>query len=606
MKTPHRRSPRAPWSARHLAPALLAALALASCGGGGGGGGGDGSGGPTPPPPPTPLVEVHAVAPATGPFIGGTAVTLRGRAFELVTANEVLFGGQAATEIAVVDATTITCVTPPGTPGAAVDVVVRNARGTGTLAGGFLYAAPPPAQSDLSGDGIADLIVAAPGDATAAAGAGAVYVFFGRAGAFELDGLTAADADARIVGAAAGDRLGACVCGGDVDGDGVDDLVVGADRADLVGAPDAGAAYVFRGPIAPGSLLQAQAADVRLNGAPYAGDAFGSALELGDGDGDGIADLVVSAPGHDVPVPGGVPLQDSGCVYFFRGGPTLAHTSAPLADRAFDGALVGERLGEALSCGDLDGDGLIDLVLTAPLANVFDVVQLTAAGRVLVVFGRNGGADRAQLSGAAPGDAFGTAVVVADLDGDGVQDLAVGAPGNDVGDPEAGRVYVFRGGAAFADRRADQADFTFGGVPTQGSVGTTLRAGDVDGDAQADLLVGAPAADYLSSNNGRAYLFLGGPGLASLPVVEAHTVFAGAVEAGAAFSSSIALLDVDGDGFLDVAAGSPFLEGLGGLLLWRGRPAADLPALAPASAAAARLLGSTAGSRFGESIAPGI
>jgi len=574
--------------------ACLLSTALAACGGGGGGGGT--AAGP---------VQVTTIDPPTGAFIGGTPVTIRGAGFALLTQNQVLFGAAPATGVVTIDAQTITCLTPAGAPGARVDVVVRNDQGEGRLPLGFAYAIPAPPTSDVNGDGLGDLLVASPADSSAGIGAGAVFVFFGRAQPFQLDGLDASQADIKLVGHRPGDAFGTCVCAGDLDGDGQADLVVSANRVDAVGAPDAGAVYMFPGPIAGGQTIPAQAATIRLIGsAVVAGDEFGSSVVIGDVDGDGQADLMAAAPKHDV---GGA--LDAGCVYVFLGGETLASRSADLADHFVDGVGDGERLGSRMACGDLDGDGQTDLVLGAPSSDVQGDVLLFDAGRVYVLSGGasfigNAGQARVVIQGVADGDRLGEAVTVSDLDGDGQLDLIVSAPYQDSGELDAGRVYVFHGGQGLVSGSADTATVMLTGIPNSGPIGLTLRAGDIDGDSIADLLIGAPEANALGTRDGLAYLFRGGAGLGSRSVASADAVVYGDGQLLEGFSAAVSLVDVDGDGFADIVGASPRWSGLGRVHLWRGGAGA-IAGTKHTLDADVELTGTQLGGRFGESLAPG-
>ncbi len=584
---------------RHRAAWLLSGLvcsSLAACGGSGGGGGSSG----------LDQVQVQAVAPGTGPFIGGTTVTLTGRQFALEGDNTVLFGGSPATSVVAVDAQTITCVTPAGAPGSTVDVVVTNQNGQGRLALGFVYATPAPPASDVNGDGLADLVISSPADSTGGTSAGAVFVFFGREQSFQLDGLAASDADLKLIGHKPGDAFGTCVCVGDVDGDEVTDLVVSANKVDAIGAVDSGAVYVFPGPIVGGPQLPAQAASIKLSGsAVVAGDEFGSALEIGDVDGDGLADLVVGAPKHD-----SVGQPDSGCTYMFRGGPTLGSRNADAADHAIDGVLAGDRVGARIACGDLDGDGSIDLVLGASGVDVQGPVLRHDAGRVYVLLGGSP-LDPMSLTTAAivldgvrNGDRFGEAVSVADLDGDGRLDLVASAPYEDSGETDSGQVYVFRGGATLVSGDAGRAEIRITGIPNSGPIGQALRAGDFDGDSVADLLIGAPEATGLATRDGVVYLFRGGPALVSASVADAHAVLHGSGELLEAFGSSLSALDIDGDGFADLAATTPRWSGVGRLQVWRGG-VGTITGSMYAVDADVTLSGTVLGARFGESIARG-
>jgi hypothetical protein len=594
LEMPRRRS----GALRVFAGSLFAAalLGFTSCGGGGHGHGSNA----------VSAVQVQTVQPGTGPFIGGTPITLHGRNFKMGEVNTVEVGGHPATDVVIVDETTLTATTPAGTPGATVDVTVTNSLGQGRLAGGFTYLMPVMPRSDVNGDGIADLVVAAPLDDSAGVDAGAVYVFFGSDDPVALLNRTADQADLKIVGHHAGDGFGSCVCAADVDGDHIPDLLVGASLVDAVNAPDAGAVYVFRGPLHAGPTMSALAANVRLTGqSTIAGDRFGSSVQVADVTGDGIADVLVAATQHD-----GAAGIDTGCVYCFRGGATLVSKGAEAADMAFDGEEAGDRLGNAVTCGDIDGDGSADLVLAAQLANPWAPTLMQHAGKVYVV---RGGASMVSgavsssdivIHGSAVEDRFGTSAVVADVNGDGIDDVLVGAPLNDSFDVDTGRVYVFFGGAGIASGSADDANVMLSGLPTHNSFGRTIRTGDVDGDSIADILVGAPDADYLNDSNGRVYMFRGGPTLQSHVAVEAAAIFNGEQVQDEALGSSLSLLDLNGDGFADICCSSAaHAASSGRVYMWLGSNTLSGQHLAATSDIL--YSGVEAGSRFGEQVAPG-
>lgn len=582
---------------------VLALLALPGCGGHGGGGGSNGGGGPTQ----TDFVGLNAVQPATGPFIGGTLITLQGRDFKRDEPNTVLVGGRPATDVVWVDATTLTCRTPSGTPGARVEVVVTNSLGEGRLADAFAYQPMPPARSDVNGDGIGDLVIGAPQDDTSGPDAGAVYVFFGSTDPLALLNATAASADVKLVGRMPGDLFGTGVCGGDVDGDGHDDLVVGACAVDAVGAPDVGAVYVFKGPLAGASTINAVGAQIRLTGeTAVAGDRFGSSVEVADMTGDGQADLMVGAALHDLP--GRV---DAGCAYLFRGGASLGSRGAELADMAFDGAAANDQIGGRVTCGDLNGDGLVDLVLLAPLADPVLPPYIANGGKVYVIWGsttltgRSTAAADVVLHGVATEDRFGTAAAVKDVNGDGIDDLLVSAPLNDALDADAGRVYVFFGGT-LASGSANTANVRLSGLPTHNSFGRSLRTGDVDGDGLADILVGAPDADYLNDGNGRAYLFLGSRTLGDAVAIQAAAIFNGEASPGIGMGSSVTLLDMNADGFADVVtSSSQYGSGSGRVYVWMGGQS-TLHGMFPSSLADVIYSGPGAGAQFGAQLIEGL
>lgn len=393
---------------------------------------------------------------------------------------------------------------------------------------------------DVNGDGFLDYIGGAAGDDDAGDGAGEAYLFYG-----PLTGkLRARKADASITGEAALDGFGGAVAGaGDVNGDGFDDILIGARSNDTAGT-QAGRAYLFHGPLAgTASALEANAIisgdafdEMGWSVAP-AGDVNGDGLddflvgawmadsvgeahlflgpvsgELGPGDAeasvsgvifseelgydlaaadlndDGVPDLVLGAPRP--PVDG----NDPGSVYVFFG-----PVSGSFAATAADVILVGERdndeFGIAVGAGDVGGDGSDDLIVGArqlfndgpgkayvfhgPLSGV-----ISAANADAILVG--------EVSIPDEGDHFGEAVASpGDSNGDGSDDVLVGAPHNAFGGRRAGRVYLFHGPlsgtveAVAADRIFSGSEFDLLGT-------AVAAAGDANGDGLGDLLMGAP------------------------------------------------------------------------------------------------------------------
>jgi len=311
---------------------------------------------------------------------------------------------------------------------------------------------------DLDGDGFQDILVGSDDeDGPVGDSSGGARAYSGWTGALLW----------MEQGAARNDLFGSAVAAaGDLDGDGVDDFLVGAIGADPTGLTDAGSVFLYSG--ATGAQLN------RFDGT-QGGAFFGSPLAAGsDFDGDGSPDFLVGSGGLGFPVE-------------LRSGTTGAILrSHPVSHRIDSLAIV----------GDLDGDGTDDYIIGdsgASLSTEKVVVYSGKTGRVLH-----------QLP--FPGGSLGFGVAVAgseDVNGDGVADLLVGGPAQDARD--LGAAFLYSGLDGSLLRRIDGSDQFFGQ--------SLVDPGDVDGDGTPDLLIGSPTADTATwSSAGRAALFSGASG----------------------------------------------------------------------------------------------
>ena len=374
---------------------------------------------------------------------------------------------------------------------------------------------------DLDGDGVLDFATSAPAHAEAGAWSGRVYAYSGRSGKllWRFDGAP---------GESAGNGLGRA---GDLDGDGVPDVIVGGPGH--AGIP--GKAWVLSG--RDGSVL-------RLLAAGEVGDRFGLKVgNVGDLDGDGKPDLLVGAPGSDTAgtnagsvhvlsgadgasllvlegeeagdnfgsAVAGARVEDEyliavgamaagpgdrGRVYLFRGESAAIDLVATI-----DALETGRNLGQFFVAlpGDFDGDGFPDVFAS----DWGDGANGSGTGRVSVHSGRTGEPLLA-IAGERQGENFGTSISDAgDVDHDGIPDLIVGAWQNAEHAPSAGRCALHSGkdGRLLAEYTCRQAGDTFGFDAT--------GIGDVDGDGAIDFLLTSAWSPVHGPRTGRVFVVAG-------------------------------------------------------------------------------------------------
>jgi uncharacterized delta-60 repeat protein/CSLREA domain-containing protein len=396
---------------------------------------------------------------------------------------------------------------------------VSTKAGSSTLAAGDGFGASVVPVGDLDRDGVTDVAVGAPGDDTGGTDRGAVYVLLMNADGTVRAEKKLANGSTNLGTLANGDAFGSSVAGiGDLDGDGVGDLVVGA-PGDDTGASGAGAVYVLRlngdGSVKAKTKLASGSTNI---GALVAADAFGaSAAGLGDLDGDGLPDVVVGASGDDTGASG------AGAVHVLRlnaDGTVKARTKLASGSANVGAFVAGDGFGSAVAgVGDVDGDGVPDLVVGAPGCDdggtdrgAVHVLRLTATGSVKagLKVSDTTGSLAAVLDN---GDQFGAALGAAgDLDRDGVNDVAVGAKGDDDAGTDRGAVYLLRldtTGAVVAEQklseRAGAIGFVLDNADAFGSA--VAGVGDLDGDGTIGLIVGVNGDDDGAAGAGAIVVF---------------------------------------------------------------------------------------------------
>jgi hypothetical protein len=344
------------------------------------------------------------------------------------------------------------------------------------------------AMGDVNQDGYADLAIGA-ADQTCRE-----WVLFG-----PLTGDTSIlDADITRIGlmdteAGHGSELD------DLDGDGVVDLIVGAYEHDG-GGFDAGAVYIDYGPITAGTDNLETTWDALLIGESRGAYAGRYVRTGGDVDGDGLRDLLVAAPYAS----GGAP--QSGAAYLVHGG-VLGERSLADADAKYLGEAANDYAGEGQALGDVDGDGRADILLGS-----YSSTSALYAGAVYAVLGPGthvsalANADSI-LRGETNRQQFGLGLAASDIDGDGVDDLLIGAMGDRMGGSNAGAGFLYWGPLPSGGGPED-ADATFVSGRSNSAVGMSAAIADLDRNGTGDIILGAPADNTGGGTAGAVYLQL--------------------------------------------------------------------------------------------------
>lgn len=481
----------------------------------------------------------------------------------------------------------------------------------------------PVGSGDVDGDGFADVVLApfyAPsGPANSKLGGGKLHLYFG--GPDLLDGGVVYDAAnppesaVEVWGARGGDFLGNEVEVADVTGDGLADILACAQNADgfsnSTDRSQAGALYVILGRqtwTSPINLADSPPLVVQILGARPE-DRLGFWAVGGDVTGDGVKDILVSA--DLVGGPSGTGFA-RGALYIIPGGPNLPSqidlgnttTLAALDITTIHGDDDGDHFGSSIASGDFDGDGKIDIAIGAGVSRAGAAFSgygeqngqgqgggdgpnedRDGAGEVYIVFGRDTwpstiqvatapASDIAIFYGDQPGGYFGEDVRAGDVDGDGKDELGVGALTADAPQrPVAGIGYIFWSQSIDRGDRVD-ALTAGGGVMTKlygedsGDIGAdSILLADIDDDGLDDVLFGSP----LNSPANR-------PGAGDLKVIYGTTDRLPAVvdfanpsvtvyqmiasDPDDILTYSIAVGDVDGDGVLDIIPNAMGGDGL--------------------------------------------
>ena len=525
----------------------------------------------------------------------------------------------------------------------AMDMAIAGQDGVLTLYGAKPFGGTiglPVASGDLNGDGLADVAF---GEMYASADPAGVRVNNGKVNVYLSNGSDTGIVDASaqptafqtIIGQRSGDLLGEDIAFGDVTGDGLTDMLVAATGN---AGPDgsrtgAGAVYLI-----PGSKNFTLNADLQTsNGLPPAGitaiygpqtgSRLGIWVETGDVDGDGIPDILIGA--DQLNTLGGFHAGGAFIIFGSQSLPGVIDLASPPAGvriTTIMGASTEEHWGSCLHAGDLNADGIADVVISAALdrdsatyvnpanqttgeaaAGASDGGTRTLCGEVYVLYGskdwpaqidlRSPPAGSTHIIGAHPFDFLGSQTFSADINGDGKRDLIVGAIQALAPDPvtttsvlanplaytppsptgRTGAVYIIYGSSQLPGATIDMLDPSASGLQitaiygeeNEDCNGDSVRAYDINNDGMADLFIGSPGNSFTINGvervqAGDTKLIYGQPGFLP-PVIKMYdppaspTIYriAGAhgigqgLDGGDVFSYRFAGADVDGDGYTD-------------------------------------------------------
>lgn len=467
---------------------------------------------------------------------------------------------------------------------------------------------------DWNADGFDDMVIGAPGDAGTKAGR--AYLLFGGESTGVVVNLESLGTRGLILeGAELGDEAGNSVAGGqDFNGDGIDDIVIGAPSADPFGRIEAGEVYVLFGTRSPPATIELGEVGTTVPGLRIVGRAVaaraGIAVDFaGDFNRDGFADVIVGAPR-------GSPLgiTNAGEVYIVFGGPNVTGVfdvaTATSGGLLFTGDVTNLALGTSVAgAGDTNGDGIDDILMGAPsllFSNRPGRAYLVPGGQAVPVpapvslIGTT--VQGVAFSGPAAEDFAGYDVAGAgDTNGDGFEDFLIGAPG---ATDEAGVAYLVLG------RSSSLPAFNLGlltqppgfgvayiGLESGDRAGELVSgAGDVNGDGLDDILISAPLRDFgFSIDVGQVFVILSSQTLPSpldVPLLTVGSTTAGYSWRGQADSDQAGRGlggrgRFNGDGVEDYAIGAPGAE-VGGMRPGLAYLVLDTVAL-PASASASRM-----------------
>lgn len=369
---------------------------------------------------------------------------------------------------------------------------------------------------DVNADGFEDILIGTFHNRENGYDAGAAYLILG-------DSLNAwgfkkklREVDARFLGKYEYDAFGFYMSGnGDVNGDGIDDFLIGAPAGNEAGGPKPGHAFLFFGRTTAdwgNDCVARDRADASFVGRHEYDHAGEAVAMIGDVNQDGFDDFIIGAPLNDDGA------EESGKVYLFLGKAAGWERNMDIesADASFIGTRTREWVGYIVSsAGDFNGDGFADLLIGSPHFDYF-------GGRIYLIFGKaeadwGTNFDLADadviFAGEYPYDKAGWALACAgDVNNDGYSDILIGAPNNDDNGEQSGKVYLILGKSEGWAKNINlkDADASWRGEKVDDEAGWSVSGlSDINYDGCDEILIGAWRNNQIGTNCGKAYLIYG-------------------------------------------------------------------------------------------------